>query len=121
MSDRIIDCPANVIVIAADCGLTAALIAHTIANRIAGRTDLANNQPVWNIVAICVVLAFSCDGSMYSRSAEFLPFKLKGVAPPLWIYFSFRFRNHRSGRIQHPEDFQPHGNRTSWFQYQLFR
>jgi hypothetical protein len=64
ISDRIIDCPAKVIVISVDCDHTAALVAHTIANRTARRADLANNRPVFDFVAICVALSFSFDRLM---------------------------------------------------------
>src|ERR1019366_8684789 len=57
-SDRIIDCPAKVIVIALDCGHMAAPIAHTIASGTAKHTALVNHRPVFHILGICVALAF---------------------------------------------------------------
>src|SRR5208282_6145765 len=56
ISDRIIDCPAKVIVIRADCGSCAEPIMHTIANRAARHAALAKNRPVFNIVAICPLI-----------------------------------------------------------------
>jgi len=50
MSDRIIDCPTKVIVIAGDCGRAGAHIAHTIANRITRGAALGNVQSGFNMV-----------------------------------------------------------------------
>src|SRR5579863_7955788 len=58
ISDRIIDCPAKVIVMGAGCGRCAEPIIHTIANRTARHAALASIRPVFNFVAICFVLSF---------------------------------------------------------------
>jgi hypothetical protein len=58
ISDRIIDCPVRVIVIAVDFGCPAAPVALTIENRTAIRIDLANECSVFNIAAICVASRF---------------------------------------------------------------
>src|ERR1700686_388299 len=58
ISDRIIDCPAKVIVIGVDCARGAAPVAHTTAHRTARHAVPANNGAVFNIVAISVDLAF---------------------------------------------------------------
>src|SRR5579862_5552405 len=49
MSDRIIDCPAKVIVIGVDCGRAEAHIMYTIAERNARRAALGNNRLAFNI------------------------------------------------------------------------
>src|SRR5208282_1053163 len=67
ISDRIIDCPAKVIVIGADCGRCAEPTVHRIANKTARPAALVKNRPVLNIVAICVAPSFSSERSMYSR------------------------------------------------------
>src|SRR5712691_4169825 len=71
ISDRIIDCPAKVIVIAADCARGAAPIAHTIAHKTARHVVLANNRAVFNIDAICVDLASSLAGFPFGLDASF--------------------------------------------------
>src|ERR1700674_1729589 len=71
ISDRIIDCPARVIVIAVDCARGAAPVAHTIAHRTARHVVLANNGAVFNIVAICVDLALSLAGFPFGLDASF--------------------------------------------------
>ena len=53
ISDRIIDCPAKVMVIADDCARTPAPHAHTIANGTARHAAFASNRPVFDIVVIC--------------------------------------------------------------------
>src|ERR1700730_2046336 len=67
ISDRIIDCPAKVIVIGASCGRCAEPTVHRIANKTARHAALVKNRRVLNIVAICVSLSFSSERSMYSR------------------------------------------------------
>src|ERR1700674_244796 len=84
ISDRIIDCPAKVIVIGADCGHTAAPIAHTIANRTVRHDTLASNRSAFNVVFIRVALAFSSERSTYSRLGlvPTLPAGLRRLALP---------------------------------------
>src|SRR6266851_10382176 len=67
ISDRIIDCPAKVIVIALDCGHAAAPTAHSIVNRTARHAAFADHRPAFNIVDISIDLEFSSERSMYSR------------------------------------------------------
>src|ERR1700680_2015147 len=74
ISDRIIDCPAKVIVIVADCGRAAAPIANKIADSKVRHIALANNRPVFNIVAICMPSCLRVRGTR--NPAWFLPFKL---------------------------------------------
>src|ERR1700681_2280715 len=57
VSDRIIDCPAKVIIIGSGCGRCAEPIVHTIANRAARHAALARIRPVFNLVAICLLLS----------------------------------------------------------------
>src|SRR5713101_7455649 len=71
ISDRIIDCPAKVIVIAVDCAGGAAPVAHTIVHKTARHVVLANNGAVFNIVAICVDLALSLAGFPFGLDASF--------------------------------------------------
>src|SRR5229473_3426420 len=67
ISDRIIDCPAKVIVIALDCGHAAAPTTHSIVNRTARHAAFADQRPAFNIVGISIDLEFSSERSMYSR------------------------------------------------------
>jgi hypothetical protein len=52
MSDRIIACPAKVIVTGAPCGDWAKTIVHSMENWTARHAALAQNRPVFNLVAI---------------------------------------------------------------------
>src|SRR6185295_15588603 len=54
ISDRIIDCPAKVIVIRVDWGRWAEPIVHTTADRTATQAALAKNCPVINLVVMAV-------------------------------------------------------------------
>jgi hypothetical protein len=54
ISDRIIDCPAKVIVIGASCGCCAVATVDRIANRTPRHAALVQNGPVFNVVAVCV-------------------------------------------------------------------
>jgi hypothetical protein len=56
MSDRIIDCPVKVIVIADDCGRAAAVIAQTMAIRSAKSAALGDSRLVFDVVAIGAML-----------------------------------------------------------------
>jgi hypothetical protein len=77
MSDRIIDCPAKVMVIGAGCGRCAEPIVHTLANRTARHAALARIRPVFNLVAILLALSLSYERWMYSRfRLYFLPISL---------------------------------------------
>src|SRR5579864_1605113 len=67
ISDRIIDCPAKVIVIGADCGRCAEPTVHRIANKTARLAALVKNRPAFNIVAISLALSLSSERSMQSR------------------------------------------------------
>src|ERR1700719_572792 len=55
VSDRIIDCPAKVIVIGAGCGRCAKPSVHTIADRTAKHTAFARIRPAFNLVVICLL------------------------------------------------------------------
>jgi len=52
MSERIIDCPAKVMVIGADCDHAAGAFAHTSANKIARLPALAENRTAFKLVSI---------------------------------------------------------------------
>src|ERR1700730_18317461 len=58
ISDRIIDCPVKVIVIAVDCGRGAAPIVQATANRTLWHAALAVSLPVLYVIAIWFALAF---------------------------------------------------------------
>src|SRR4029077_6031436 len=107
ISDRIIDCPVKVIVIAFavpfDCARTATPIAHRIATRSA-KHAVPRNRPIFNIVAIWVLISFMGETDGITLSSGIGNYKWHRADQPIliranlsWPYNTSRQKSGRRG------------------------
>jgi hypothetical protein len=81
MSERIIDCPAKVMVIGADCAHAAGTIAHAKTKKIASEIVFGINRPDFHAL-LRIRFALTLLSERLSSKA---PFKLRPNASPLGI------------------------------------